>query len=148
MFIKHSQSSQSYIPVISTNSLELPFRLTEPGFVIYLSLPKTPVTFNDYCPPCSSVRNIFVLLPTLVVSSSSRKHCSTVHHPHSHLRNACNSACSYPIYHARCCRLSLRLDINSSSPLCSLRVEIQPRRSQQLKISRSLRNADLGYHSI
>jgi hypothetical protein len=88
--------------------------------------------------------DIYVLLLTLVVSSSNRKNCST----RGHAQDVYNSACSDPLHLARCCRLSWRLDIKYSSPICSLRVGIQPKRSQQLKISRPLRTSDLGCHYI
>ena len=69
MFITPPESANHRIPVISTNSLELPFHLTKPASIYltaenpcYIHYPRVPALVSR---SSSTQPNIFVLLATL-----------------------------------------------------------------------------------
>ena len=142
MFITTPKPADHHIPVIyqqSTHSLELPFHLTEPSSIYHS---REPLSLSS-----------IVASPALVSRNLSTKHlCAPLNTGHEFIEqkpmqhSQSSLKCVQQCVQLPVCTLHVAAALPGGSilnPICSLRVEIQPKRSQQLKISRLLRASDL-----
>lgn len=139
MFITTPKPANHHIPVIyqqSTHSLELPFHLTEPPSMYHS---REPLSLSS-----------IVASPALVSCNLSTKRlCAPLNTGHEFIKQ---KAMHHSPSSLKCVQQCAQLPVcalhvaavlprgSISNPICSLRVEIQPKRSEQL----SLRLSDLG----